>query len=133
MNEQSVDNFEVPAEQKNIRLRQDVVRSVAGPMASSLASIEEYTEAATTKGKPWTFNAHVTPVPWRKELATIDRPLRIGYIIDDGVVKVQPPAARAVREVVERLKAAGHEGACFVIRAAQAVFVKGSPFPGFAA
>jgi Asp-tRNA(Asn)/Glu-tRNA(Gln) amidotransferase A subunit family amidase len=36
--------------------------------------------------------------------------LRIGFLIDDGVVKVQPPIARAVREVVAALKAAGHEG-----------------------
>jgi amidase len=36
--------------------------------------------------------------------------LRIGFLVDDGVVKVQPPIARAVREVVAALKAAGYEG-----------------------
>jgi amidase len=36
--------------------------------------------------------------------------LRIGFLVDDGVVKVQPPIARAVREAVAALKAAGHEG-----------------------
>jgi amidase len=36
--------------------------------------------------------------------------LRIGFLVDDGVVKVQPPIARAVQEVVAALKAAGHEG-----------------------
>lgn len=36
--------------------------------------------------------------------------LRIGFLVDDGVVRVQPPIARAVREVVDALKAAGHEG-----------------------
>lgn len=36
--------------------------------------------------------------------------LRIGFLVDDGVVKVQPPIMRAVREVVDALRTAGHEG-----------------------
>jgi amidase len=36
--------------------------------------------------------------------------LRIGFLVDDGVVRVQPPIARAIHEVVTALKAAGHEG-----------------------
>jgi amidase len=36
--------------------------------------------------------------------------LKIGFLVDDGVVKVQPPVERAVREVVAALRAVGHEG-----------------------
>jgi amidase len=36
--------------------------------------------------------------------------LRLGVVFDDGVVKPQPPVARAMRETVEALKRAGHEG-----------------------
>ncbi|OKL59169.1 hypothetical protein UA08_05808 [Talaromyces atroroseus] len=88
--------------------RQDIIRSVAGPMSRNLATVEKYMEALPA-AKPWEIDPHVTPIPWRTELCTTTKRLKIGYIIDDGVVKVQPPVARAVREVVDALKAAGHE------------------------
>jgi amidase len=89
---------------------QDIVRSVAGPMACSLATIERYMEALPD-AKPWEVDQHVAPVAWRKELAYCGaKRLRIGFLVDDGVVMVQPPIARAMREVVEALRAAGHEG-----------------------
>ncbi|KAI9040166.1 putative acetamidase [Aspergillus affinis] len=88
---------------------QDIVRSVAGPMTNSLASIERYMEALPSV-LPWTIDPHVSAVPWRSHLASVgSRRLKIGFLIDDGVVKVQPPVARAVREVVDALKSAGHE------------------------
>ncbi|KAJ5884938.1 hypothetical protein N7495_009448 [Penicillium taxi] len=88
---------------------QDIVRSVAGPMSVSLASIEKYMEALPS-ASPWELDQHCAPLPWRSNLASLpDRPLRIGFLIDDGVVKVQPPIARAVKEVVAALRAAGHK------------------------
>ncbi|EED19208.1 acetamidase, putative [Talaromyces stipitatus ATCC 10500] len=89
-------------------LRQDIVRSVAGPMATSLSTVEKYMEALPT-ARPWEIDHQVTPIPWRAELCTTTKRLRIGYIIDDGVVKVQPPVARAVEEVVQALREAGNE------------------------
>lgn len=89
---------------------QDIVRSVAGPMACSLTTIERYMEVLP-EAKPWEVDQHVAPVAWRKELASPGaKRLRIGFLVDDGVVKVQPPIARAMREVIEALKAAGHDG-----------------------
>ncbi|KAJ5768482.1 hypothetical protein N7533_001065 [Penicillium manginii] len=88
---------------------QDIVRSVAGPMACSLASIERYMEVLPC-AEPWELDQHVAPVPWRRSLASLRaKRLRIGFVVDDGVVKVQPPIARAVRDVVDALRAAGHE------------------------
>lgn len=49
-------------------------------------------------------------MPWRSELCTTTKTLKIGYLVDDGVIKVQPPVARAVREVVDALRVAGHQG-----------------------
>ncbi|KAJ5929959.1 hypothetical protein N7466_005452 [Penicillium verhagenii] len=87
---------------------QDIVRSVAGPMSCSLSSIERYMEAVPC-ASPWELDQHVAPVPWRRNLASPGaRQLKIGYLVDDGVVKCQPPAERGVRDVVEALKAAGH-------------------------
>ena len=93
---------------------QDIVRSVAGPMSVSLATIERYMEAVPC-ASPWELDQHVAPVPWRRSLASL-RPkrLKIGFLVDDGVVKCQPPAERGVRDVIEALKAAGHEGELFL-------------------
>jgi amidase len=60
---------------------------------------------------PWELDQHVAPVPWRRSLASLKaKRLRIGFLVDDGVVKVQPPIARAIQDVIDALKAAGHEG-----------------------
>lgn len=89
--------------------RQDIVRSVAGPMACSLSSIEAYMDALM-QVEPWTIDPILAPVPWRSTLSNPPKRLRVGYIIDDGMVKVQPPVARAVRKTVAALLEAGHEG-----------------------
>lgn len=79
-------------------------------MSYSLASIERYMEALPC-ASPWELDQHTAPIPWRSNLASLgNRGLKIAFLIDDGVVKVQPPIARAVREVVSALEAAGHEG-----------------------
>lgn len=67
---------------------------------------------ALPDGRPWEVDHHVAPVPWRQDLASPGaKRLKIGFIIDDGAVKVQPPIARGMREAIEALKQAGHEGA----------------------
>ena len=65
---------------------------------------------ALPAANPWEIDPQVIPMPWRSEQCTTTKTLRIGYVLDDGVIKVQPPVARAVREVVAALQAAGHEG-----------------------
>lgn len=51
------------------------------------------------------------PLPWRDEIfqEMQTRPLVIGLIADDGVVRVHPPIERALSHLTELLKAAGHE------------------------
>lgn len=88
-----------------------MVLPVAGPITTSLASIEFYMEALHS-AKPWEIDPRNAPLPWRTERCSIParHKLRIGYVIDDGVVKPQPPIARAVKQVVEALRTDGHEG-----------------------
>lgn len=64
------------------------------------------------KSDPWNIDPGAIPIPWRKELAAppTNSKLRLGVVFDDGVVKPQPPVARAMRETVDALRAAGHEG-----------------------
>ena len=58
---------------------------------------------------PWEQEPNSYPIHWRADLAKEPgRKLKIGYYVDDGLVKVQPPHERAVKEVVALLDAAGH-------------------------
>lgn len=86
-----------------------VVPPVAGPIASGLSSIELFMDAYLTS-RPWETDPKLIPIPWRKDLATPpDRPLKIGFVVDDGIILPQPPVQRAVREMVIRFRDAGHE------------------------
>jgi amidase len=86
-----------------------VVPPVAGPMATSLSSIEFFMESYASI-LPWTSDPQIFPIPWRSELAVPPRrPLKIGYILDDGVVRCHPPIQRNLREMIAKLKKAGHE------------------------
>ncbi|KAJ6015350.1 hypothetical protein N7540_009941 [Penicillium herquei] len=87
-----------------------LVPPVAGPMASSLATTEYFMERLL-ESSPWNLDPSAIPIPWRKDLATppMDRKLRIGVVIDDGVVKPQPPVTRAMNKTIQALRKAGHE------------------------
>jgi Asp-tRNA(Asn)/Glu-tRNA(Gln) amidotransferase A subunit family amidase len=80
-------------------------------MATSLATTEYFMESLL-KSDPWNIDPGAIPIPWRKELAAppTNRKLILGVVFDDGVVKPQPPVARAMRETVDALRAAGHDG-----------------------
>ena len=90
--------------------REYIVPSVAGPLTTSLSTLELFTDALLA-GQPWLYDAVAIPLPWRAELAAKPtRPLRIGYYVDDGAVRVQPPNEVAVVKAIAALQAAGHEG-----------------------
>ncbi|RAL09809.1 putative acetamidase [Aspergillus homomorphus CBS 101889] len=84
--------------------------SISGPMARSLSSVEHFMHSLLAS-EPWTLDPDCLPIPWRTELAAkpTSRKLRVGIVHDDGVVKPQPPIARAMREVARKLEEAGHE------------------------
>ncbi|CAI7583127.1 unnamed protein product [Penicillium pancosmium] len=89
---------------------QEHVPSSVGPMTRDLASICYITQLIAN-ARPWNLDPRCAPLPWN-ELSFREiqqRPLVIGLILDDGVVKVHPPIARALRELSATLKAAGHE------------------------
>lgn len=50
---------------------------------------------------------YVIPLPWRE--AKLAPKLKIGYWVDDGLVKTSPACARAVHESVAKLRELGHE------------------------
>jgi Asp-tRNA(Asn)/Glu-tRNA(Gln) amidotransferase A subunit family amidase len=89
---------------------QEHVPSAIGPMTRSLSSMIAITKAVID-GEPWTLDPRVVPIPWRQSFyeEVQSRPLVIGVMVDDGVVKAHPPIERALRELAANLKDAGHE------------------------
>lgn len=67
---------------------------------------------ALSQSKPWESDPYVSTIQWQQQDCSLPpgKKLRVGFVIDDGRVKPQPPITRAVERVVAVLKAAGHEG-----------------------
>lgn len=79
-------------------------------MARDLSSIC-YMSRLIASSQPWAVDPRCTPLPWNENAfkEVQERPMTIGLILDDGVVKVHPPIARALLELTAVLKAHGHE------------------------
>jgi Asp-tRNA(Asn)/Glu-tRNA(Gln) amidotransferase A subunit family amidase len=79
-------------------------------MTRSLSSLVTVMQNVSD-AQPWVLDPKVTPIPWRQDMyeQVQTRPLTIGMLVDDGVVKVHPPIERVLKELEARLKAAGHE------------------------
>ena len=89
---------------------QQHVPSAIGPMTRSLNSLITITKALIDDN-PWESDPAVIPKPWDASAHSTmqSRPLTIGIMYDDGVVKVHPPIERALYEMTQLLKSAGHE------------------------
>jgi amidase len=89
---------------------QQHVPSAIGPMARSISSLSTVTKAVI-EAKLWEFDAQLPPMPWKEDVyhEFTGRPLVIGIMPDDGVVKVHPPIERVFNETVAKLQQAGHE------------------------
>ena len=89
---------------------QEHVPSAISPIGRSLDSIRTVTKLLID-AQPWRDDPRVHNLPWRQDVYedVQSRPLVIGLLVDDGVVKVHPPIERVVREVAHRLEQAGHK------------------------
>jgi len=79
-------------------------------MTRSLSSMKAITRAVLDS-QPWLHDPRVVPIPWRQSIfeEVQKRPLVIGIMYDDGVVKVHPPIERVLEEMTKKITAAGHE------------------------
>ncbi|KAE8339324.1 hypothetical protein BDV24DRAFT_165496 [Aspergillus arachidicola] len=89
---------------------QEHVPSSIGPMARDLASIV-YVSRSIADAKPWELDPKCTPLPWSEDTfqEIQNRPIVVGLILDDGVVRIHPPIERALRELSAKIQAKGHE------------------------
>lgn len=89
---------------------QQHVPSAVGPMARSLSSLTLVTKLVI-EAEQWNSDPQLPPLTWRNEIYEnlSSRPLVIGTLIDDGVVKVHPPIERVFKDTLQKLRNAGHE------------------------
>ncbi|KAI9040904.1 amino acid/polyamine transporter [Aspergillus affinis] len=89
---------------------QEHVPSAIGPMARDLSSIC-YVSRLIANARPWERDPRCAPLEWNERAfqSVQIRPMVVGLILDDGVVKVHPPIERVLRQLATKLQAAGHE------------------------
>lgn len=89
---------------------QQHVPSAVGPMARSLSSLITLSKAVI-EAELWTMDVQLPPMPWKEHVFEdyAQRPLVVGVLRDDGVVRVHPPIERVFEETVAKLRQAGHE------------------------
>lgn len=65
---------------------------------------------ALIDAEPWTYDARCAPIPWRGDTyqSYLSKPLTIGVLLDDGVVRPHPPITRVLQHTISLLEAAGH-------------------------
>lgn len=82
----------------------DTVETVLGPLSTSLAGLKIFMKAIIDS-EPWLEEPALIPMPWRPYSVPTDRPLRIGVLWDDGIVRPQPTITRALKMAVNGLRA----------------------------
>jgi amidase len=86
----------------------DTVESVLGPLSTTLAGLKLFMKTVID-AQPWLTEPALIPMPWRDIQFPKDRPLKIGVLWHDGVVRPHPPITRALRMVSEKLGEDGIE------------------------
>ncbi|GAM34381.1 hypothetical protein TCE0_015r01928 [Talaromyces pinophilus] len=89
---------------------QEHVPSSIGPMARDLETIC-YISRSLADSRPWDLDPRCSPLPWNETAfqEIQSRPMVIGLLVDDGVVKIHPPIERVLLALAEKLRAQGHE------------------------
>lgn len=90
---------------------QGAIQVSVGPGCHSMEDLKLFSKIVN--GHPEAgFDVSYVPVPWREISQPPSAKLSFGVFWTDEVVTPHPPIQRALRETIEKLKAAGHEGAC---------------------
>ncbi|KAI0309924.1 amidase [Amylostereum chailletii] len=92
----------------------DAAPFVVGPMGTTVANLKLMAESLLHR-RPWLHDPKVIELPWRSSeyddtFARGERGgLVLGMLMFDGVIMPHPPVLRAIKELKEKLEAAGHE------------------------
>uniref|UniRef100_A0A8C4GHB4 Fatty-acid amide hydrolase 1 n=1 Tax=Dicentrarchus labrax TaxID=13489 RepID=A0A8C4GHB4_DICLA len=86
---------------------QKSVLSSSGPMARDVDSLALCMQALLCDHM-FSLDPTVPPLPFNTQIYQSSKPLRIGYLENDGYVQPSPSMARGIREVKALLEQAGH-------------------------
>ncbi|KZM23696.1 Amidase [Ascochyta rabiei] len=81
----------------------DTVETVVGPLSTSLQGLRIFMKTIIDS-EPWLEEPALIPMPWRPYTVPTERPLRIGVLWHDGIVRPHPPITRALKLVTDKLK-----------------------------
>lgn len=81
----------------------DTVETVLGPLSTSLQGLRIFMKTIIDS-EPWLEEPALIPMPWRTYTVPTERPLRIGVLWHDGIVRPHPPITRALKLVTDKLK-----------------------------
>lgn len=85
---------------------QEAISSVNGPIARSIADLKLWMETVVGS-EPWLRDPKVLEIPYRA--INLPSKLKIAVLWNNGMVTPTPPVTRALKSVVERLKAKGYD------------------------
>ncbi|GIZ48138.1 hypothetical protein CKM354_001121100 [Cercospora kikuchii] len=88
---------------------QEHVPSVVGPLSRSLSSLSTVTRTLLASS-PWLHDPTCHRIPWDQSLysETQNRPLTIGLLLEDGLVRPHPPNTRILTNLSGKLQSSGH-------------------------
>lgn len=81
----------------------DTVETVLGPLSTSIGGLKAFMKTIID-AEPWLAEPALIPMPWRPYVVPQDRPLKIGILWHDGMVRPHPPITRALKTVAQQLQ-----------------------------
>jgi amidase len=78
-----------------------------GPFAHDLDTIGRFCDIVLSY-EPWLRDPAIIPLPWKNDVQA-PKKMKLGLLLDDGVVHFAPPVLRCLRETAEALSRVGHE------------------------
>ncbi|KAI3576141.1 amidase signature domain-containing protein [Fusarium oxysporum f. sp. albedinis] len=79
----------------------------AGPMCTSLRDVD-LLMSVVSGSRPWLKDPRLVPLHWTGRL-TENKPLKIGLMINDGLITPQPPVTRALEWAARELRSKGFD------------------------
>lgn len=90
------------------------VIGVSGPMSREVDGVVQIMRVLLSENM-FLDDPDLVPIPFQEDLYSSEKPLKIGYYVDDGIITPTPGCQRAVREAKAMLERRGHELIPFTI------------------
>ncbi|KAI9662649.1 MAG: hypothetical protein M1831_002692 [Alyxoria varia] len=101
-------SYRLPSEScyhTNAEIGMEQIIGTVGPMSTSLEGVKLFMKAIIDT-KPWLVEPMLVPIPWRMSEPQFRKPLKIGVLWDDAIVKPHPPITRALYDITSKLRKA---------------------------